>query len=423
MKRKVQWSNKPPVEILKSLAKNGVVGRDGSVSFKAGSFRFNDIDYLIDSIKFCCSIDDQDKITAVKQTIKNCFDIRDISEKKFIELLALKVDSFLNKRKEPKYLVNSISILKPNFNKIEVNESIIRFYKNLPNQFVSRVNKLKEVLKKPLAISNYCNCVIETVTFSNEIDLPLKNLNILRALFCLYNNYDFQFVTKGRVPINRVRIGEFHTLHNKEGQAENNVYYEMDFIEASIIEISQSKKFFQTILRLINSSPYKEVIFDSLIFYVKAFDSYDPNISLILAWNAIDKLTNSESGNYNSVINRFRGLVGKTKHSEIIEILKNVRNNYVHRIAEHKNARDYCYEIQSYFKLILEIHLKYLCQLNLEDAFKVLDYLFEHKNAEEYLSFFNAGDVSNSLINISKQIQETMKKFRKIHLKIALQLL
>lgn len=132
-----------------------------------------------------------------------------------------------------------------------------------------------------------------------------------------------------------------------------------------------------------------------------------------MAWNAIDKLTNSESGNYNNVINRFRGIVGKTKHSEIIQILKNVRNNYVHRIEEHKNARDYCYELQSYFKLILEIHLQYLSHLNLENAFKVLDHLFEYKNSEEYISFFNDEDNSNPLIKISKKIQEIMKKAQK----------
>ncbi|HHF0528242.1 TPA: hypothetical protein ACPHXU_001145, partial [Legionella anisa] len=401
MKKKVRWSHKPPIEILNALAKNGVVGRDGSVSFKAGGFRFNDIDYLIDSINFGCSIDEQDKITAVKQTIKKCFNKGGISEKKFIDLLTLEVENFLNKRKELRYFITGLSILKPSFNKIQINESTIRFYKtNIPRKFSSRVNKLKEVSKNNIK-SNYCSCVIETVTFSNEIDIPLKNLNILRALFCLYNNYDFEFLfSKKRMPLNRVRIDEFHTLHNKEGLVENNLYYEIDFIEAPIIEIPQSKKFFETIISLINKSPYKEVIIDSLIFYVKAFDSYDPNISLILAWNAIDKLTNSESGNYNNVINRFRGIVGKTKHSEIIQILKNVRNNYVHRIEEHKNARDYCYELQSYFKLILEIHLQYLSHLNLENAFKVLDHLFEYKNSEEYISFFNDEDNSNPLIKI-----------------------
>lgn len=379
MRVSAKWKIKPQSKILEKIFDMAKVEKDGSVAFYSNSFELLPLDYIKDSIKFSSDkIDENDKDEIVIKAIKDCVLNKTMEPDDFLEKISIEAKK-IHRKYENKILITSLSISKLSFSEIQLFESNIKFYKRIPYKFNSREQILEKLNADTIADQHYYKCIVSTLTDSNEIGIHLRNLNILRALFSLYNNYSFQMLTAlQKKPINRVCLGPFHTLHNLKGEPlGTNVGYELKFIELEVIEIKQRKRLISKIINQIEKSPYKEELKTSLELYVKALDDYDANISLVLLWNALDKLTNECPGNYDKIIDRAKIIFGNASHHpQVINTLKIVRNDYVHNMNHNKKARSYCYELQMYFKYIFFYHLSSLSHLNsMTEALAAIDYL------------------------------------------------
>ncbi|STO91737.1 hypothetical protein [Fluoribacter dumoffii] len=408
MRVSVKWKTQSPSKILEKIFEMAEVEKDGSVVFYSNSFELLPFDYIKDSIKFSSdNIDDNDKDELVIKAVRYCVLNKKLNPDDFLDQISIEAKK-INRKYENKNLITSLSVSKLPFREIQVFESKIKFYKRIPRKFHSREQILKKLHTNTVQDQHYYKCIVSTLTDSNEIGIHLKNLNILRALFSLYNNYSFQMFTGlQKTPINRVCLGPFHTLHNSNGEPlGNEVGYELKFIELEAIEIKQFKSLFSKIIDKIEKSPYKEELKNSLVLYVKALDDYDANISLVLLWNALDKLTNECPGNYDKIIDRSKIIFGNNSHhSQVITTLKNVRNDYVHNMSHNKKARSYCYELQIYFKFIFFLHLSNLSHLNsMKEALTTIDYL-----GKLNVGYKNEKNIFRTALNIHKKNQMKSK--------------
>lgn len=379
MKVSVKWKTQAPSKILREIFEMSETEKDGSVVFYSNSFELLPFDYIKDSIKFSPdTIDESDKDEIVVKAIKHCVLNKTMNPGDFLENISVEAKK-INRQYQNRILISSLSISKLPFKEIQIFESNIKFYKRIPSKFKSRNDILKKLQVNTISDRHYYNCIVSTPTDSNEIGIHLRNLNILRALFSLYNNYTYQMLTTlQKKPVNRVCLGQFHTLHHENGDPfGNDVGYELKFIKLDTVEIIQAKSQFSKILNRLQKSPYKEELKTSLVLYVTALDDYDPNISLVLLWNALDKLMNDYPGNYDKIIDRAKIIFGNNSHhSQAINTLKIVRNDYVHNMNHNKRARSYCYELQMYFRYIFFFHLYNLSHLNsLAEALKAIDYI------------------------------------------------
>lgn len=395
----MKWKNKKaPNALLSHIKKIGFLNSDGTVSFRSDNFQFLDLEYILDSLDFSVDVDIENKISCLKTTIKDCFKNSNFSSDFFLLNYEKNLRKFSDRKITKKFALVTLSIIKPKFRKITIENSTIKFYKDFPKKFNSRRERLGLLGIKDNP--NYCKCIIETETYSDEIEPHFRSINILRAFFCLIYNNDFEIIFgKSDKLLNKVVLGQYQTLHNEDGEILVNYQYENNIVPP--IEIKEPVKFLQQLYQKICKSQYKEKLINSLLIFVKALDNLNPNVAFILLWNAIDQLTNTNSVNYNPIIERFKGLYENPKHAEIIERLKQIRNDYVHRIEEHRNAREYCFELQRYFFNLLFFHIHYVSHLKFEDALKVMDHLIEYSNAIEFLSKFQMNN-SGPLLQIAK---------------------
>ncbi|HII4560417.1 TPA: hypothetical protein ACY4VY_001604 [Legionella pneumophila] len=384
----IKWKSnkKPPEKVLQSFFDMAKIEENESVVFYSNTFELIPKHYIKDCLEFSPDkLDEYDKDELIIKTIIHCFLEKCLKPSDFINQINQEVRKIYRKYEE-KHVLTSISILKLPFKEIKIFESTVKFYKRIPQKFVSRIETLKQLGSDGSEGKNYYKCLISTKTHSNELTVHLNNLNIFRALISFNNNYSSQYFMGGgirKTPINRVCLGLYHTLHKSDGKIlGHSVGYELKFIELPTIEIKQSKRSFSKILSKIESSPYSEKLKTSLLLYVKALDDYDADIALVLLWNALDTLTNEDTGNYDNVIDRTKIVLGNNfHHHEAITAIKNVRNNYVHKMIHNKNARTYCYELQNYFKHIFFFHLYHLSHLNsMTDALTTIDYIGKLSN-------------------------------------------
>lgn len=105
---------------------------------------------------------------------------------------------------------------------------------------------------------------------------------------------------------------------------------------------------------------YKELIKNSMISYVRAFDSQDQSDALFKAWGALEKIITPKSGNdYGKIVSRCAFLYDEHYyHKELLEHLRVRRNEYVHVGEKADDSKKCCYQVQEYFRTSILFHIK-----------------------------------------------------------------
>lgn len=383
MSKKATWKNCKvlPNRILKYLQSISKLGKDGKVSFlsQPDNFFLPEKNLLTEFLKIKCA----DEITisnSVKSALDSCIINNNISAGYFLD----KVNEELDKRISiisPKYLLTTLSLkhtskLKP----IDIFESSIKFYKN---KFPRKFGQYRKNLLDKNNLSDherYIKCIVTTKTYSNDIEVHMSNLNILRAILCLSINEGFNIsFGKEKNPLNEIRFGEAHSLHHQNGEPVIPYpWYEPEFVIAfTMPEIELDRKFIKSIINKISSSKYSNLLKDTLIIYIKALDESDHNLAITLLWNSIDKLLNKSKGNYDEISNRVKKIFGHdSRFIDIVEGVKFIRNTYVHDAISNQQSKFYCLALRVLFKKIFIFHLDFFSKdLSLDEALEVIDLL------------------------------------------------
>lgn len=234
---------------------------------------------------------------------------------------------------------------------------------------------------------NYANVIIQ-VKAKSEREAMLEALDFIdlqRSVWCLLANYSVEYFTSDTwQPINKIRLGQLHTLHRENGALinENFFWYEPNFIKRALYFPENTAAFNSHIglwgegIKSIKNVSYRKSIYEALIRYVRALDERDPSIAMVKLWGALESLiVLSQNAQYELIIRRVSYLFAEREyHQQVLEHLREYRNSNIHSGEEGGNPRNCCYQMQYYFKRLITFHLAHGKDFsNLDEANSFLD--------------------------------------------------
>ncbi|MGQ3890326.1 hypothetical protein ACQUW5_15100 [Legionella sp. CNM-1927-20] len=245
----VEWNspkNKPDA-LIAWLSKNSIAnGSQFPITinnfFKTtvDNFFLPELHCLVEFFKFNIEIDTSLRNDLIINSLKELIIAKKESSDNLLNLIIDKLQC-ISLIKENRYFLTSISVAKIPFRSIQIFNSKISFYKKFPDIFKSR--KVLLARNHQEETTTYTKCVVKTPTISNEINEHIDNLDIFRALINIYVNSRWHMNFDGRRdPINKVRLGQYYTLHRSDGQTIGQSYYEPKFIAAPLFNLDVISK-------------------------------------------------------------------------------------------------------------------------------------------------------------------------------------
>lgn len=385
----IKWKknkNLNPDLLLERIGSIVSVKKDGGISFS--SFDYMELNASLYSMiefgkKMDWSIKEEIVSTAIINSIKN----KKLNRNDVINEINKQLKEIRRRRETEFVFLSTLSLSEPiPIKKVVILGCSIRIFTgSYPKKYNSRKkheNKWRfNFDHTPSAYSKVIvNCKAK---FPEEaVSKSLEALDILRAILCLLVNPRIQLTFGSTIsPINKIRLGGMHSLHKKNGNlAIEYFWYETNFVytnphlitdnSVNIIKINVLR----ALKQLIKSS-YGEVIQDCLLKCVRALDEPDSNTASLRLWGALEALSASGDGRYDSVTRRCSFLFADRKyHKQMLEHLREYRNSNIHAGEEFKVAKTYCYQMQYYLYHLIFFHLYNADEFNsMEDANMFLD--------------------------------------------------
>lgn len=344
---------------------------DGTVTFS--SFEFQDVKAALESmIDFPEAAKDLNKSHLVSNAIWVAAKAQKTEESAFIKQVNLCIKKELAKRPSTYYVLTSVSISNIGLRKIELDGCLFKFYKsNFPRKFknrkdpiLARTRGVKEV--KSVESIGYTKVVIETTANSEQIAVSkgLRALDQLRSLYSLFLNNVSESIGNEWEPINKIRLGEYHTVHKEDGSVyPDMLWYDPTYKYTSpassqhIGNIVKNVKYIIGKLAKLHYA-YRGVVNESLLRYVRAFDEQNQNVAVMRAWGALEGIAAPKESNCDSVTRRCAFLFDEPEyHKQILEHVREYRNRNVHAGEESNTAKIQGFQIQRYFKQLILFHV------------------------------------------------------------------
>lgn len=391
----VKWKSKTnlkPEFVLQKIESVRSVRDDGGIYFSG--FEYHEaLAVLIGMVNFPPKCDGLEHGRIVSTAIANIAGVGEIKEQPLIEEINNVVKILLATRFHKYTFLTSLSLAAPAPIKSIVIDGVkVRILASeYPKKYASRYGLLDELGITDNTPNNYAKAIVslEDRTARGAERRAMNTLDLLRAIWSVDANTGMEvFGGDHWSPINKIRLGEIHTIHRESGKVEENMcWYEPNFKETQPYRPSKTKLFTSNckwILENIELLPYKRAVIDSLLRYVRALDERDQNLALVKLWAAIEALTIPSGSNYDLLTRRCAFLFDEYDyHQQVLENLREYRNSNVHAGKENDKAKTYCFLLQRYFRQLVLFHLKQVEKFKtLDDANSFLDLPAKKSNLE-----------------------------------------
>lgn len=374
-----------------------------SISFKNFSY-FEYLGILQSLLKFPDVNEEVGADWVVKKTVPQCLHLDKLDQSGFLEVANQVLRDALNKPDETYHLLTSISVSRSfPFKNIVVNDCRLRFFakRDYPKKYRDRAKVIKSV--NPLLKcehDNYLKCIV-TVTArypAAAAHKALAALDYLRSTICLSGNprVEFNWGPSSDKPMNIVRLGQAHTLHDKNGKAlTDNVWYEPNFYEHSVDltkNANHYRELFGKIDATFSDSTFGKKLIESLIRYARAGDEKDANTGFLKLWSVMETVLSPGDARHEKVVQRGAALFADTDrkfHQQALNHLRLFRNRSVHDGEESNQAKAYCFQLQKYFKQLMTFHLHMFASFHsLDQANEFLDLPMGKTQLEDKIAMY-----------------------------------
>jgi hypothetical protein len=384
---KLKWKNKTslkPQIILDKIETAKTVSPDGKVSYSA--FDYHDaFAALFSMIDFPKIVEEELSVdSVVSEALGQAAASGVITKEIFIEKLNSVIRSKLATRENTYHLLTSFSMTgELPFKQLEFKRVRLRVVDVYAKKFGCRGEIISKANDKfSHEHSSYSKVIVTTKskTAHGASSRSIRVLDTIRALLCMFSNSSMELFGDNFSPINRIRLGEVHTLHKDNGSSatENTVWFEPDFIEAKPYlcnKVDVLKKNIKWAMNKLDECSYSDVVKDALLRYVRALDESNHNTALLRIWGALECLAAPSASNYDSVTRRCAFIFDESEyHQQILEHLREFRNKSVHAGDQSERAKTYCFQLQFYFQKMVLFHLKSVKEFSsLDQANSFLD--------------------------------------------------
>ena len=392
---KAKWKNnknlKPRV-ILAKLESIKNVSEDHRLSFPLFEYK-TAMAALQNMVLFPDKTNSLNHESLVSTAIDNIAKNTALTESNVITEINSIIKTELATREHKYHMLTSISLKKPYPSKlIKIEDCQIRILGfNYPKKYTGRktlINKYNKIKKG--TSTNYAKVIVSVKAKSAKgaATAAFRALDIQRSIWCLFGNFLNEQWGNEWNPINKIRLGETHTIHKDNGKiATNEFWYESNFVEAKLFADRDPKeysKYCKWTLNKLNKLPYKEELKNAMLRYVRALDERDQNVALIQLWGALEAIASPSGANYDLVTRRCAFLFKENDyHKQVLEHLREYRNRSIHAGDQSEKAKINCYLLQYYFKELVLFHLNFSGEFSsLNEANSFLDLPSNKKDLE-----------------------------------------
>lgn len=299
-----------------------------------------------------------------------------ITAKSLLKEISILEHEFLRKDKI-NYIMAALLSIKNNI-KIPIyyiDSSLITFSHELPPIFIKNretlYSKVDHIVEKLPPDYLAVRVFVKARSVNEAWEQALKKLDIIRGIWNFsLNRLTWLSISYGGrpEPINKILLGPFHTLHERNGKlATETFWYEPHFkTSKSPYEFDKKENynyflsFTKSIRNKINKCSYKEFISEAIIRYTQALDYPDYDVSFIRLWSVLELLTNTTfKETYEKTIKRTAFIFKDYDfHYQVLNHLREFRNKSVHTgSSDNEDKKTYLYQLKRYVESLLSFHL------------------------------------------------------------------
>lgn len=357
----VKWKTKTrfkPEFVLEKINAARTVSPEGGASYSGFDLQEN-LPILQSMLDFPRAAADVDASTLVWSALGKVPE--ELTPSNVLVAINRELSDRLSTREQRYLLVTTISLDTSNLpQKVQHASLDLRFLNGLRSPYLVAH---KEVISKhriPIepTPSNYQWLIAQVraksaaAAFKKAMDM----IDLQRSLWCLMGNtqMSISFGTPSFSPINAIRLGGHHTLHNPGGgSARDGLWYEPNFTSTKPHHFDNPTVVWKNskwALHRIESCHYGYRIAGALVRFVRALDQADPDSAFVRLWGALEALVTPDIADYDALVRRCTFLFQDGPyHRQVLEHLREYRNSHLHGGVESNHARTHCFQLQMYF--------------------------------------------------------------------------
>ncbi len=308
---------------------------------------------------------------AIHQLIRLGGGHKPINPKKLLDLVNRNAKSFFNRPMEERLLVTSLSVEKCDAFPIEVFGSQINAADRRKFPFPPPLLARPSFVSPHVKSTKYAVVSVNTkeITLHQAFDRGMTAINCLRGVWNLLATFCGSGMSWSVVPqrkwIGEIHVGPVHAFYNADGATLTDWYwYEPDYVEDGKLfkpkkgwhEFEVDRKW---IFDKVEASPFKTDLIRLFARYAIALDQSNLDVSFLMLWSLLEKITNTVGANYDETIKRaIWPFSDRAVSQQLLNQMRMRRNQFVHS-AVSSSARDQlCYITKSF----VDNHLELLVQ-------------------------------------------------------------
>lgn len=358
-----------------------------------GNLTFSDFNYreyqrlLSQIIRFPDTAIHVDKMRLVSRAIKSRLKAAKFTPQEFLRDLELELKTSLSLPEEEFLILTSINLdvsdLTSSYWNVFDSEISISL-KPFEEKFDSRtdvINTLGHSYSTDSTPAGYSFVTIRLKSRSKReaITRGIDALNFLRAIFCLQMNSINLFFGDSYQPINKIRLGKMHTIHNVCGVGfKYPIHFEVNFRKGTLEKPKYPDIFEKNVsyyLREISKSSFSRKIEQALLRYVDALDEYDNNVAVTKLWGAMESLVANGQMNCDSMPSRIAAQYQDFELTkQLVMHIRDYRNELIHRGVKDDDSIHRAYQLQKFLSDLLSFYISPSHNFkDLDTANKMLD--------------------------------------------------
>lgn len=350
--------------ILVELEKCKRVDSDGKIFFEGWPI-VELYPTLEQAIDFPASLPEAERWRIMREALRATPANRPLNTRAFLGETKRLTQSFANTQPKPFVLAASISLsLSVKISPIRLDEGVIIFSLTLPRRFSRerlagefRINSLQPNPSNYQSVRVQVNARSTSEAFNRSKEM----LEYVRALWNFQLNRTI--INFGsRSPLNKIRLGQVHTLHQASGELAVDEYlYEPSYTlerNPAVTEWNTVERFRPKLHRLVSKCPYKAELREGLIRYGCALDLSDHESAFIKLWSVLELLTASE-GKHDDVVRRCLFLCDDVEiYRLILHQLRQRRNDIVHSSLESARTSLMLFQLRRFVETLISFHMR-----------------------------------------------------------------
>jgi hypothetical protein len=254
--------------------------------------------------------------------------------------------------------------------RVRIDDATITFARQLPKRFdrSSLAKNFPDTFRDPDP-SDFASVRIRLSARSTDEagEAAFDAIDLLRGIwnFNLNRPTISRWFTGRPHPVNLIRLGPVHTLHQPDGAlAQQTFWYDPFYTPGEPARISDDKWTYiftntAAIRRRLAALPYSAAIRDVFIRYTRALDSSDFEKAFLKLWNLLETLTDTAAGeSYDKTIRRALYIWRDAEwEGAVLHHLRTCRNASVHSGYSTDRAEKYVYQLKRYVEELIIFHL------------------------------------------------------------------